>query len=261
MEHFKMLFNIMIDPVIIIDINGMLLEVTDKLEEITGYQKQEILSKNYLDVRIINPKSHKVITENLSRGMIITPYEVELLTKSGKKMPHEVNSARITYLGKPAHMIVFRDITARKEAEYELKESEVKYRSLIENLQDGVFLIQDKKIIFANEAFARIPGYPIEEIIGRDFRDLVAPDDIEMVEGRYIRMMAGEDVPLEVDFSGIRKDNDTLTTVHMTVSLINYLGKPAALGTVKDTTEIKRIEKALLDCNDEYRKLCNELNK
>jgi len=110
------------------------LEVTDKLEEITGYQKQEILSKNYQDVGIINPKSHKVITEKLSRGMIITPYEVELLTKSGKKMPHEVNSTRITYLGKPAHMIVFRDITARKQAEYELKESEAKHRKLCNEL-------------------------------------------------------------------------------------------------------------------------------
>lgn len=255
MEHFKTLFNIMIDPVIIIDINGMLLEVTDKLEEITGYQKQEMLSKNYLDVGIISTKSHKVITENLSREIILMPYEVELLTKSGEKIPHEVNSARITYLGKPAYMVVFRNIAKRKQAEHELKESEAKYRSLIENLQDGVFLIQDRKIKFANEAFAMIPGYPIEEIIGMDFRDLVAPDDLGMIDDRYIRMMAGEDIPLEFDFCGIRKNDDTQTTVHMTVSLINYLGKPAAMGTVKDITEIKRIEKALLDCQTELNKI------
>jgi len=127
----------------------------------------------------------------------------------------------------------------------ELRQSEEKYRTLIENIQDGVFVIQDRKLILVNEAFARIIGCTVDEVTGCDFKDFVAPEDLEMVADRYVRMMAGEDVPMEYEFRGIKKDGITRTVVHMTVGLINYQGKSAALGTVKDITERKQMERVL----------------
>jgi len=62
----------------------------------------------------------------------------------------------------------------RKQArEEKLRQSEEKYRLLIENILEGVFVIQDAKMQFVNEAFANITGYMIEEIIGMDFRTLL----------------------------------------------------------------------------------------
>jgi PAS domain S-box-containing protein len=111
------------------------------------------------------------------------------------------------------------DITDHKQMDETLRQSEEKYRTLIENIQDGVFVIQDRKLKFVNEAFA--------------------------VADRYARMMAGEDVPMEYEFHALQKDGVTRTIVHMTVGLINYQGRPAALGTVKDITERKQMERAL----------------
>ncbi|MBU1299910.1 MAG: PAS domain S-box protein [Bacteroidetes bacterium] len=128
------------------------------------------------------------------------------------------------------------------EKEHALQTSEEKYRMLIDNIQDGVFIIQDAKMQFVNEAFAKIVGYTVEEVIGMDFRELVAPEDLEMVADRYRRRQAGEDVPKEYEFRMLHKDKKTRVIVNMNVGLINYQGRVASMGTVKDITERKRAE-------------------
>ena len=146
-----------------------------------------------------------------------------------------------------------QEIAERKAVEDALRESEEKYRTLIENVQDGLFLIQDGKLKFVNEAFARISGYPVEEILGMGFRGLVAPEDRAMVADRYVRMMAGEDMPMEYEFHGIQKNGDTRTTVYMTIGLLEYQGKPAVIGTLKDITGQKRAEQSLQETEAELK--------
>jgi PAS domain S-box-containing protein len=153
-----------------------------------------------------------------------------------------------------------RDITRRKIAEAALCESEEKYRTLIENIQDGVFLIQGGELKFVNEAFARIPDYTVEEILGMNFGGLVAPEDLDMVADRYVRMMAGEDVPMEYEFQGVRKGDDMRTTVRMTVGLTEYRGKPAVIGTVKDITEQKSMENALRESEERFRMIFENMS-
>ncbi len=128
----------------------------------------------------------------------------------------------------------------RKQAETELQQSEEKYRTLIDNIQDGIFIIQDAKVQFANEAFAKMVGYTVEEVLGKDFRELVAPEDLDIVEGRYHRRQAGEDVPHEYEFRALHRDGKTRIFVNMNVGLIIYGGRVATVGTVKDITEHKR---------------------
>jgi len=146
-----------------------------------------------------------------------------------------------------------QEIAERKAAEGALRESEQKYRTLIENVQDGVFLIQNGELKFVNEAFARIPGYTVEEIHGMTFGELVAPEDRAMVGDRYVRMMAGEDVPMEYEFHGIRKNEDTRTTVHITIGLLEYRGEPTVIGTVKDITGQNRVEQSLQEAETELK--------
>ncbi|MBC8416375.1 MAG: response regulator [Candidatus Cloacimonetes bacterium] len=69
----------------------------------------------------------------------------------------------------------------KKLAEEALLESEEKYRTLIDSIQDGVFLIQDGLMKLVNPAFASMIGYNVKEVIGMDFRKLIAPEDVEMV--------------------------------------------------------------------------------
>jgi len=120
-----------------------------------------------------------------------------------------------------------------RRADDALMASEEEYRTLIENIQDGIFVIHDRELVFVNEAFAEMAGATAEEIVGRPFTDFVAPEDLEMVVDYNRRRLAGEDVPPEYAFNGLHADGVTRVPVTMSVGIIKYRGRIAVLGTVK----------------------------
>ena len=140
---------------------------------------------------------------------------------------------------------------SRSQIEKKLFQSEEIYHTLIDNIQDGLFLIQDGKLKFVNEAFSRIPGYTVDEVLGMEFKDFVAPEDRDMVVDRYVRMMKGEKVLSNYEFHGIRKNETKRTTIYLVCSPITYQGKPAVLGTVKDITKRKQLEEQMQLINEE----------
>ncbi len=129
-------------------------------------------------------------------------------------------------------------------AEQALRESEEKYRNLVEGMQDGIFIARHGKLLFANDAFARITGRPINEIIGMDFHRFVAPEDQDEIDLEIIQHKSRASVIRDYEFSIIDKDRETRVHVNMTVSRVNYEGQSVLMGTVKDITERKRAEEA-----------------
>ncbi len=145
-----------------------------------------------------------------------------------------------------------RNITERKFVEEELRQSEAKYRLLIENIQEGVFVIQDAKIQFVNKGFRDIAGYSNEEIIGMDFRHFVAPEDLEMVQDRYFQRQKGEKVPEEYEFHVLRKNGEKII-ISMNVGIVTYRGRIASMGVINDITERKKREEAIRRYNLEIK--------
>ena len=132
---------------------------------------------------------------------------------------------------------VARDMSDRANAEEAIKQSEEKYRTLVENIQDGVFILQDEKMQFANEALAGITGYAIDEIVGFGYGKLVAPEDHAVVSSRYLSRISEDDVEQEYELRLLHKDGHTRVIVNMTVATFSYRGRLAILGTVKDITK------------------------
>ncbi|MFA5795428.1 MAG: PAS domain S-box protein [Candidatus Brocadiia bacterium] len=153
-----------------------------------------------------------------------------------------------------AVMGISRDITSQEQTENALHESEEKYRNLVENIQDGIFVIQDEKIQFANDAFIKATGYPAEEVIGASFTKFIAPEDVAMVSERYTKRQSGETTPKEYEFNILQKDGRTKLTVNLTVGLITYKNRVATMGTVKDITARKRTEFELKQSFDRLHK-------
>jgi PAS domain S-box-containing protein len=123
-KHFQMLFDLMADPVAVVDGRGKILEVTRKAEEITGFKKEELVGRNLLKIEMFGAKTKAVMIKSLAKrmmGMHVEPYEVEVLKKDGGKLVYEINAARIDYKGKPADLVVFRDILERKNLEEKLR--------------------------------------------------------------------------------------------------------------------------------------------
>jgi two-component system, cell cycle sensor histidine kinase and response regulator CckA len=120
--------------------------------------------------------------------------------------------------------------------------SEEKYRTLVNNIQDGVFILQGDRFRFVNEAMALMMGYSVEEMMGMEFLPLIAPEYRQRVADRYLRRQAGETVENEYEFDILHKDGSTRLTVNMNIGVFSYRGKTASFGTIKDITDKKRAE-------------------
>jgi len=152
------------------------------------------------------------------------------------------------------HFVTYSDITRQARAQEILQESEEKYRTLIDNIQDGVILIENERLLFVNEAMARMTGHTVQEMIGMEYIKAVAPEDRKMVADRYRRRQAGEDVVRNYEFRWLHKDGVTRIFAIVNVGIISYRDRVVTIGTVKDVSDRKRAEK-------ERRKMAEKLER
>ena len=124
----------------------------------------------------------------------------------------------------------------------ELAESEAKYRVLVEEINDGYFVVQRGRIVFANRAFCEMHGYRPEEVLGRPYTDFVAPSSLEEVR-RFYEGRAGGRGNLFVYFR-LHKDGRSLPTENK-VKVIHYQGRRAAAGICRDITERVEMERRM----------------
>lgn len=126
----------------------------------------------------------------------------------------------------------------------ELKQSEEKYRLLVENASEGVVVSCGDELVFANRAAAAITGYPVQELIGMKIAQLIHPDDLLMVMDRYQRRLRGEDVPAYYAFRLINRERQ-VRWVQIHAVVIEWDGKPATLDMFVDISEQRRAEEQI----------------
>lgn len=109
-----------------------------------------------------------------------------------------------------------------------------------------MFLIENGIISFVNKAFCKMIGLEINEITGQPFTKFVAPEDIDLVVGNYKLRQEGKPAPTSYEWRMLHK-NGGRVDVNMSARVINYQGKNATIGTLKDITHQKRLERVLLN--------------
>jgi len=141
-------------------------------------------------------------------------------------------------------LILFRRIKRAAIAESKLRESEAKYRTLVENAKDGIVIIQDGVFKFVNTAGAKLTGYTPEEIMNANFLTFVPENYHDLILKRYRDRMEGKNVSSLYDLELIRKDN-TKFAVEINANLIYLENKPADLAIIRDVTGRKLLEEKL----------------
>ncbi len=157
-----------------------------------------------------------------------------------------------SHINKRARMVLEEKntkITEQKilleKAVSELRESEEKQKSLISNILDGIFIIQNNRLLYVNEAGEQISGYSFYDLQELNYQDIVHPDDQALVVDNHRKRLRGEKVSNSYQFRLIHK-NGNIVNVLISAGAISYHGQKAILGTLKDITNQKKYEDALI---------------
>jgi PAS domain S-box-containing protein len=137
-----------------------------------------------------------------------------------------------------------KEVSVRESAERALRESEEKYRLLVENANDAIFIAQDEVIKFPNPKTEQMLGYSAAELGRSPFARFIHPEDREMVVDRNRRRLRGEKLPSTYSFRVLTQSGESLV-VQINVVSIEWEGRPAALIFLRDITEQKRAEEEL----------------
>jgi PAS domain S-box-containing protein len=247
------------DGVIVIR-NGEIKFANKQIMKMTGFSMEETIGKKLFD--FVSPRYKEVVIERYTRRMagedVLNRYEVEIATKNGRHIPVEINAGIIEHEGQTADMAIIRDITERKKAEETLKESEAKYRLLVENIPVGVCIVYGNRILFANSQDEKISGYTLEELQAIDPFNVIYEEDRNKV-AEYAAMRAiGESAPDTYNLRIIRKDG-TLRWLRRNVLQIDWLGERATLVLDTDITESHKAEEALKESEAKYRLLVENI--
>jgi diguanylate cyclase (GGDEF)-like protein/PAS domain S-box-containing protein len=224
-------------PVVLfsLDSNGVFTLCEGKDPTSLSLDAGKVVGKSAFDIYAKHPDILRDIRRALAGETVLATIDINELTFECAFSPMR-NDGEITGL-----LGVAANITGRKRAQKELRESEERFRNLIEGSLLGIAIDRFGKPLFANQAYANIFGYDSPEEIRRlpSLDALYDPHELERIRTYRMDRMQGQPAPARYEFQG-RKRDGTGILVETQVRVINWKGEPAVQSTVIDVTEHRR---------------------
>lgn len=202
------------------------------LEDLKTLDSQSPVTKKLIEEGIIETANVPIMNEGILLGTL----------NLGSKNKGFITESMIKLSEMVADSLAVA-ITSRR-AQEQLVRSEEKYRQIVERSYDGIIVVEDAKVRFANKAFERITGYPNDELIDKDFSFLISPDNLEYVLKKYANFIEGRQDSVNIQFKGLHRTG-TEVDVEIDASVTDHEGKRAMLVFVRDVSERNQAETAL----------------
>ena len=249
--HDEILKNVS-DAIIVTDVKGRITFWNQGAERIFGYDAEEMYGRFPIAL-YRNNGGIKHYYRDFQRVMEGKFYlrEIELTTKNNRKLWIRIKAERLYSSSNRTKGIVadITDITEQKNAIEALRKSELKYREMVENINDTIFVLDtDSKITFLSPAFKSMTGYSTKEMIGRTFRDIVYPDDLHILEAAKSRRLANDLAPFE--FRLISKSGSVQYFLSSSRPIFENKILQGFRGVITDITDIKKTQKELEEAKE-----------
>jgi PAS domain S-box-containing protein len=235
---------------------GFIVEVNDAMSRIFGYTREQAIGKSILDFAL--PESHPLIHERFISESE-EPIEVQALRADGSKIVLEVFAKKLQYNDKSMRMVAVRDISGRKQAENDLKESEERYRKLIEGFPD-IIMVSDVKgnILYVNEPFEKITGISPNDYANPKRAAHIYSEDLKKVADAMQELLLGYKTHTEVIENRFIDSWGKTHWFSGTITKIVLNGQIAFQTVSRDITEKKAIEEELEHHRNHLEKLVKE---
>ncbi|MBW2020218.1 MAG: PAS domain S-box protein [Deltaproteobacteria bacterium] len=223
--------------------DGKLLECNDRFAQIFGYDNRETCIREYVvSQHYVDPGTREQMLAKIQQAGEVRNIEARVSRRDGSIIWVRYSG----YICPEEGYIegVGIDITKEKQAVEALRESEEKYRLLVDNANDAIFVVQDSVIKFSNPRTESLTGYSSEELAKIPFVNLIHPEDRDMVLKRHGRRLIGDNLPSTYSFRIINRAGEELW-VEINAVLITWEGRPGTLNFLRDITAQKRLETQL----------------
>ncbi|GIV96940.1 MAG: hypothetical protein KatS3mg057_1597 [Herpetosiphonaceae bacterium] len=243
-EHqLRLLFDHSPDAIFVEDLQGNVLDVNEAACRLHNTTRERLVGKNVLD--LIPAEMREEVSRNFAKETTGELDYIESLswTEDGRAVPVEIRSRPVDYNGQPAVLLHVRDITARRNAEEQLRKSEERYRSLLNNLPIGVYrTTPEGEIITVNQAFLQMMGFQtFEEFLQRGPAHTVyaSPND----RTRFKEQIERNGFIQDMESVWVHRDGRHIYVQESARVIYDEHGRPAFYeGVVEDISERKRAE-------------------
>ncbi|MHA7100950.1 PAS domain S-box protein [Roseivirga pacifica] len=267
-DKYKLLVEAADDMIFETDLGGHFTYVNPKSVELTGYSREELVGMKYLELirEDWRPKVRDYYVQQYADSTQSTYLEFPITIKNGKEI---WVGQRIQLLENDnavyGMMAVARDITEEYKSRLALRQSEDKYRSIIENLKYGLMEVDlDERILFVNDAMCAITGYTREELIGSTAQEvLTSTDQKDVLDSQHAKRAKGDSSVYELKLLDKKGDEHWVLISGAPIYDIN--GKlTGTMGIHVDITDRKQAEQELINTQhrlDRYKQGIESINE
>ncbi|MEW6554226.1 MAG: PAS domain-containing sensor histidine kinase [Actinomycetota bacterium] len=255
-EYFRVVMENTMDIIMIIDASASITYINRSSKSILGYNPEEMLGRNALD--FVHPEDASAAAETVAAAAKDPGFsplrEVRAIHKDGSIC--HLEGIGKNFLDHPAVegiVLSFRDISDRKRAEGELRESEELYRTLVTTSPDGITVTDmNADIIFVSPQLVKMHGFEhAEEMLGTSALDLIAPEDRERATGELAQMMRSG-YARNVELTLLRKDGSHFQADLSAALIRDAAGEPRRMVSyTRDISERKKMDAELRERNEE----------
>ena len=231
-------------------------DVNEAFVNYFGFSKEEVIGKTSVELGIMDPGIRKNIISKMDEYGIVHNIETAVKTRSGENKDVLLSTSNIYLHKKEYAYTVSNDITERKKAEEAIKESEEKYRTLVEQASDGIFIADNTgKFVIVNSSACKLSGYTVAELAQLTIYDLVHPESLKAIPFNFEAMMQPQGARSE------RKmvcKNGAILDIEISAK---FLSDKRFIAFIRDISERIKAAQAIKASEEKYRVLVEEASE
>jgi len=244
--------------IMVLDNESRIIDVNDNFLSLLNLTRQDTLGKN---IEFLSPPDVDVheLLETLTTRFEEKEDTVTFRVKDrGERIFKQKSVPTVFEDGGKGFTLILEDITEHILAEREIRENEERFRMMAENIQDGLIIIENEKIVFVNRRIAEITGYSFEELWEMNPLSIIAPEDKEAAASQIQKMERGDHGLNELQLWILRKDGQR-RFVSNRISAVQHADTRYAFIILTDITELKANEAALKESEERFRMMAENI--